>query len=79
MSYNEKNKIIRLNYQKQYYQVNRDKIKSYTKKYYELNKDILKTKRKNTINNNICINLFDVDYLFKKPVFAITQISDSEF
>jgi len=51
MTYYEKNKDIRLNYQKQYYQENKDKIKSYTKRYYETNKEILKQKRKEKIRN----------------------------
>lgn len=46
MSYYEKNKNVRLNYQKQYYQENKEDIKKYTKHYYELNKDKLKQKRK---------------------------------
>lgn len=29
-SYYEKNKLIRLNYQKKYYQTNKEKIKKYT-------------------------------------------------
>jgi hypothetical protein len=50
-SYYEKNKPIRLHYQKEYYKSNKDKIKKYTKKYYEGHKDILKTKRKDKIKS----------------------------
>jgi hypothetical protein len=46
MSYYEKNKDVRLHYQKQYYQENKEQIKKYTKKYYETNKEKLKQKRK---------------------------------
>jgi len=46
MSYYEKNKNVRLNYQKKYYQENKEEIKKYTKQYYELNKNKLKDKRK---------------------------------
>lgn len=46
MSYYEKNKEVRLNYQKQYYQENKEQIKKYTKKYYETNKEKLKQKKK---------------------------------
>lgn len=49
MSYYEKNKNVRLNYQKQYYQENKEEIKKYTKQYYQLNKDKLKQKRKGKV------------------------------
>ena len=38
--------MIRLHYQKQYYQENKEQIKKYTKHYYELNKNKLKKNRK---------------------------------
>ena len=46
MTYYEKNKHVRLNYQKKYYQENKEDIKRYTKEYYELNKIQMKQKRK---------------------------------
>jgi hypothetical protein len=46
MTYYEKNKLVRLNYQKKYYQENKEDIKRYTKEYYELNKVQMKQKRK---------------------------------
>jgi len=46
MTYYEKNKHVRLNYQKKYYQENKEEIKRYTKEYYELNKIQMKQKRK---------------------------------
>jgi hypothetical protein len=49
MTYYEKNKHVRLNYQKQYYQENKEDIKKYTKGYYELNKIQMKQKRKGSI------------------------------
>jgi hypothetical protein len=36
MTYYEKNKHVRLNYEKKYYQENKEDIKKYTKEYYEL-------------------------------------------
>jgi hypothetical protein len=38
MTYYEKNKLVRLNYQKAYYREKTEEIKKYTKSYYELNK-----------------------------------------
>jgi hypothetical protein len=49
MTYYEKNKHVRLNYQKQYYQDNKEDIKKYTKSYYELNKNTMKQKREGSI------------------------------
>jgi hypothetical protein len=49
MTYYEKNKHVRLNYQKKYYQENKEEIKKYTKEYYELNKIQMKQKRKGNI------------------------------
>ena len=49
MTYYEKNKHVRLNYQKKYYQENKEEIKRYTKKYYELNKNTMKQKRKGNL------------------------------
>ena len=49
MTYYEKNKHVRLNYQKSYYQENKEDIKKYTKEYYELNKIQMKQKRKGNI------------------------------
>jgi hypothetical protein len=49
MTYYEKNKHVRLNYQKKYYQENKEDIKKYTKEYYELNKNTMKQKRKGNI------------------------------
>jgi hypothetical protein len=46
MTYYEKNKHVRLNYQKAYYRENKENIKKYTKEYYELNKIQMKQKRK---------------------------------
>ena len=46
MTYYEKNKHVRLNYQKKNYQENQEDIKKYTKEYYELNKIQMKQKRK---------------------------------
>ena len=46
MTYYEKNKLVRLNYQKAYYRENKEDIKQYTKAYYELNKIQMKEKRK---------------------------------
>ena len=49
MTYYEKNKQVRLNYQKAYYRENTEEIKKYTKAYYELNKNQMKEKRKGNI------------------------------
>jgi hypothetical protein len=49
MTYYEKNKHVRLNYQKAYYRENTEEIKKYTKAYYELNKNQMKEKRKGNI------------------------------
>ena len=49
MTYYEKNKQVRLNYQKQYYRENTEEIKRYTKEYYESNKNTMKQKRKGNI------------------------------
>jgi phosphotransacetylase len=49
MTYYEKNKLVRLNYQKAYYRENTEKIQKYTKEYYELNKNQMKQKRKGNI------------------------------
>jgi hypothetical protein len=49
MTYYEKNKLVRLNYQKAYYRENKEEIKRYTKEYYELNKIQMKQKRKGTV------------------------------
>ena len=49
MTYYEKNKLVRLNYQKAYYRENTEEIKKYTKAYYELNKIQMKQKRKGTV------------------------------
>ena len=49
MTYYEKNKLVRLNYQKAYYRENKEEIKKYTKEYYELNKNTMKQKRKGNI------------------------------
>jgi hypothetical protein len=49
MTYYEKNKHVRLNYQKAYYRENTEDIKRYTKEYYELNKIQMKEKRKGNI------------------------------
>ena len=48
MTYYEKNKHVRLNYQKAYYRENKENIKKYTKEYYELNKIQMKQKRKSS-------------------------------
>ena len=44
-----KKQNVRLNYQKAYYQENKEEIKKYTKSYYELNKNQMKEKRKGII------------------------------
>jgi hypothetical protein len=49
MTYYEKNKHVRLNYQKAYYRENTEEIKKYTKAYYELNKIQMKEKRKGNL------------------------------
>ena len=49
MTYYEKNKLVRLNYQKAYYREHKEDIKQYTKEYYELNKIQMKQKRKGTV------------------------------
>jgi len=49
MTYYEKNKQVRLNYQKAYYREHNEDIKKYTKEYYELNKIQMKQKRKGNI------------------------------
>ena len=49
MTYYEKNKHVRLNYQKAYYREHKEDIKQYTKEYYELNKNTMKQKRKGNI------------------------------
>jgi hypothetical protein len=49
MTYYEKNKLVRLNYQKAYYRENTEEIKKYTKEYYKLNKIQMKQKRKGNI------------------------------
>jgi len=49
MTYYEKNKHVRLNYQKAYYREHKEDIKKYTKEYYELNNFQMKQKRKGNI------------------------------
>ena len=49
MTYYEKNKHVRLNYQKAYYREHKEDIKQYTKEYYELNKVQMKQKRKGNL------------------------------
>ena len=49
MTYYEKNRNLRLNYQKAYYREHKENIKKYTKEYYELNKIQMKQKRKGTV------------------------------
>ena len=49
MTYYEKNKHVRLNYQKAYYREHKEDIKKYTKEFYELNKIQMKQKRKGTV------------------------------
>ena len=49
MTFYERNKHVRLNYQKKYYQENKEEIIKYTKEYYELNKIQMKEKRKGTV------------------------------
>ena len=49
MTYYEKNKQVRLNYQKAYYREHKEDIKRYTKEYYDLNKIQMKEKRKGTV------------------------------
>ena len=49
MTYYEKIKLVRLNYQKAYYRENKKDIKRYTKEYYEMNKIQMKQKRKGNI------------------------------
>ena len=49
MTYYEKNKHVRLNYQKAYYREHKEDIKQYTKEYYELNKIQMKQKRKGNV------------------------------
>jgi hypothetical protein len=49
MTYYEKNKLVRLNYQKAYYREHKEDIKKYTKEYYELNKIQMKEKRKGNV------------------------------
>jgi len=49
MTYYEKNKHVRLNYQKAYYREHKEEIKKYTKEYYDLNKIQMKQKRKGTV------------------------------
>ena len=51
MNYYQKNRDIRLTYQKQYYQENKQEIIQYTKNYYMNNKEILKQKRKEKYQN----------------------------
>jgi len=51
MNYYQKNRDIRLTYQKQYYQDNKQEIIQYTKNYYSNNKEILKQKRKEKYKN----------------------------
>ena len=51
MNYYQKNRDIRLTYQKQYYQENKQEIIQYTKNYYMNNKEILKQKRKEKYKN----------------------------
>jgi len=46
MNYYQKNRDIRLTYQKQYYQENKQEIIQYTKNYYSNNKEILKRNEK---------------------------------
>jgi hypothetical protein len=50
MTYYEKNKQVRLNYQKAYYREHKENIKKYTKSYYELNKIQTKQKRKGSFS-----------------------------
>jgi hypothetical protein len=49
MTYYEKNKHVRLKYQKAYYREHKEDIKQYTKEYYELNKNTMKQKRKGNV------------------------------
>ena len=51
MNYYQKNRDIRLTYQKLYYQENKQEIIQYTKNYYMNNKEILKQKRKEKYKN----------------------------
>ena len=51
MNYYQKNRDIRLTYQKRYYQENKQEIIQYTKNYYSNNKEILKQKRKENYKN----------------------------
>ena len=65
MSYYEKKQNVRLNYQKQYYQENKEEIKKSTKQYYEVNKDKLKEKRKGKLpakkkqNEKIFVRIYE--------------------
>ena len=67
-----KKQNVRLNYQQQYYQENKEEIKKYTKQYYELNKDKLKQKRKGKLQakkkqtEKTCVRIYgDVVISFK--------------
>jgi len=51
MNYYQKNRDIRLTYQKQYYQEIKQEITQYTKNYYSNNKEIMKQKRKEKYKN----------------------------
>ena len=51
MNYYQKNRDIRLTYQKQYYQENKQEIIQYTKTYYSNNMEILLKKRKEKYKN----------------------------
>jgi len=51
MNYSQKNRDIRLTYQKQYYQENKQEILQYTKNYCSNIKEVLKQKRKQNFKN----------------------------
>ena len=75
MNYYQKNRDIRLTYQKQYYQENKHEIIQYTKNYYSNNKEILKQKRKEKYKNKNGRNPwtnYDLQMMFIKKDIVIT-------
>ena len=75
MNYYQKNRDIRLTYQKQYYQDNKQEIIQYTKNCYSKNKEILKQKRKEKYKNKNGKNQKTIDVLqmmvIKKDIILI--------
>jgi len=78
MNYYQKNIDIRLTYQKQYNQDNKQEMIQYTKNYYSNNKEILKQKRKEKYKNKNGKNQKTIDVLqmmdIKKDTIILIQL-----